>query len=288
MGPARGRLFLFLPLLLLLVPFLLWPVVAGLVASFTTATPFQSRPHFIGVENFTAVISDGYFRAAFRTVAVYTLVTATAELALGLGVALLLREPVAGRGALRVLLLLPWLIGPIAGGVMWHFLFAPDSGIAGAVLGTLGLPPPPSPLGINGLALPAAMLAEIWQKAPLVAFLLYPGVLSLPPSLSDQAVLDGASAPGRLWHIVLPWLRPLLLAVSLLVVGGALGAFDGVLMLTGGGPGARTLTPALYSYRAAFQSNNWSRGATSAWLIAFAVILVGAGYLLVVRREDET
>ena len=111
-------------------------------------------------------------------------------------------------------------------------------------------------------------------------------MLSLPPSLSDQAILDGASAPGRLWHIVLPSLRPLILAVSLLLAGGALGAFDGVLMLTGGGPGSQTLTPALYSYRAAFRSNNWTAGATSAWLIAAGVILIGACYLLMVRREE--
>jgi multiple sugar transport system permease protein len=287
MPKARARAFLVLPLLLLLTPFLLWPVISGFLASFTSYSPFQPHPRFVGLSNFVYLLSDGYFRAAFRTVTVFAVATVSAELVLGFSIALLLREPFPGRGAVRVLLLVPWLIGPIANGVMWHFLFSSDGGILAYFLGLFGQPALPSPLGIPGLALPATMVAEVWQKTPLVTFLLYPGMLSLPPSLSDHAVLEGASAPSRIWHIVLPWLRPLALAVSLLLVGGAVGAFDGVLMLTGGGPGSQTLTPALYSYIKAFQSNNWSAGAASAWFIAAGVILVGVGYLLLARSEER-
>jgi multiple sugar transport system permease protein len=287
MPAARGRAFLLFPLVCVLAPFLLWPVVSGFLASFTSYSPFQPHPRFVGLSNFAYLLSDGYFRSAFVTVVVFGIVTVSAELVLGFAVAWLLREPFRGRGAVRVLLLVPWLIGPIANGVMWHFLFSSDSGMLGYFLGLLGRPVPPSPLGLPGLALPATMIAEIWQKAPLACFLLYPGVLSLPASLSDQALLEGATGLSRLRHIVLPWLRPLFLSVGLLLVGGALGTFDGMLMLTGGGPGSRTLTPALYSYRAAFQSNNWTAGATSAWIIAAVVILIGVGYLLLARGEED-
>ena len=156
MPSARGRFLLLLPLLLLLVPFLFWPVISGLIASFTTASPFQVHPRFVGFANFASVLSDGYFRASVRTVVIFALLTTSAELILGLGIALLLNEPLRGRGALRVLLLVPWLIGPIANGVMWHFLFATDSGIAGYVLGLLGLPAPPSPLGVSRAGSPGS------------------------------------------------------------------------------------------------------------------------------------
>jgi multiple sugar transport system permease protein len=286
MPAARARAFLVLPLLLLVAPFLLWPVLSGFLGSVTDYSPFQPRPHFVGLANFTYVLSDGQFLASFRTVGLFTLVTVFAELLLGFAIAWLLREPFRGRDAVRVVLLIPWLVGPIANGVMWHFLFSSDNGILGYFLAVLGRAAPPSPLGLRGLALPSTMLAEVWQKTPLVTFLLYPGILSLPSSLTDQAVMEGASAPVRLWHVILPWLRPLFLAICLLFVGSALGAFDVALMLTGGGPGTETLTPALYSYRMAFQSNNWSAGATSAWFIVAAVILLGAAYLLVIRRDE--
>jgi multiple sugar transport system permease protein len=197
MPATRGRFLLVLPLFLVLGPFLVWPVVSGLLASFTDYSPFQPRPRVVGIANFAFLISDGYFTATFRTVAEYTFVTVSCEIALGFGIALLLREPFRGRAALRVLLLVPWLIGPIANGVMWHFIFASDSGILGYVLGILGRPALPSPLGLRGLALPATMMAEVWQKTPLVSFLLYPGILSLPASLTDQAILEGASALQR-------------------------------------------------------------------------------------------
>ena len=242
MHSARARFLLALPLVLVLTPFLFWPVLSGMAGSFTDYSPFQLHPHFIGLGNFKYLFADVFFRTAFATVAAFSIVTVIAELALGAGVALLLRKPFPGRGALRVLFLLPWLVGPVANGVMWHFLLASDGGIPGWIMGLLGLPAPPSPLGVRGLALPVAMLVEIWQRTPLVIFLLYPGVISIPQSLSDQAVIEGASSASQLRHIVLPWLRPLLLAVALIVVGAALGSFDTLLMLTGGGPGSETLT----------------------------------------------
>ena len=66
------------------------------------------------------------------------------------------------------------------------------------------------------------------------------------------------------------------------------GTFDTILVLTGGGPGTATLTPALYSYARAFQTNDWPVGAASGWLIALGVIAVGAVYLRLARERQST
>jgi len=86
--------------------------------------------------------------------------------------------------------------------------------------------------------------------------------------------------------VALPTLRPLLLAVTMLLVGLSLGTFDTVLILTGGGPGTASLTPALYSYNQAFIINNWPTGAASAWLIAAAVLCVGLLYMKLAGRPE--
>jgi xylobiose transport system permease protein len=86
-------------------------------------------------------------------------------------------------------------------------------------------------------------------------------------------------------RIALPWIRPLLLTTGMLLLGWALGTFDSILILTGGGPGTETLTPALYSYQRAFEANNWHVGATAAWCIVILVVLVGALYITLSRRE---
>jgi ABC-type sugar transport system permease subunit len=74
----------------------------------------------------------------------------------------------------------------------------------------------------------------------------------------------------------------------MLLVGLSLGTFDTILVLTGGGPGTATLTPALYSYARAFQTNDWPVGAASGWLIALGVIAVGAVYLRLARERQST
>jgi len=282
----RELLFLWLPLALVLGPFLLWPVAFGLVASFTDYSPFVTHAHFTGFANYAYLVADAFFGSSFRTIAMFAVITVPLELLIGFAIAMLLREPFRGRPAIRVILLLPWLVSPVANGVMWHFLYASGSGILNYFTAWLTLPPAPSPLGLRGLTLPATMLVEIWRTSPLVSFLLLPGLLCIPRSVWEQAAMEGAAVFVVARRIALPWIRPLLLTVGLLLLGWSLGTFDSVLILTGGGPGVETLTPALYSFQKAFEANNWQIGATSAWCICLIVVLAGMAYLVMSRREE--
>ena len=183
----------------------------------------------------------------------------------------------------RVVLLLPWLISPIASGLMWRFLLGSETGFPTYLLRTLGLSAVSSSLSQPGLALPAAMLVETWRVAPLVGFLLLPGLSAIPAERWEDARLDGLSWLATVRHVALPAMRPLMLAVTLLLIGGALATFDAILTMTSGGPGTDTLTPALYSYDQAFTFSNWPLGAASGWLIGGAVLAVGLAYLRLSR-----
>jgi multiple sugar transport system permease protein len=284
---SSQRVLLLTPLALVLIPFLVWPALFGCVASFTNYAQLQTKLRFVGLHNYVAVLRDQQFTRSVGDILWMTLVAVPAELALGLAIAYALRRPFRGRGLLRVALLLSWLISPIANGVMWHFLLSGQTGLLDFVFASLHLPLPPSPLGLHGIALPTTMAIDIWRKTPLVSFLLVPGVLAIPADQWNQATLDGARLWLRIAHITVPWLRPLLLTIALLLIGDTLGTFDSILILTGGGSGSETITPGLYSYQQAFQVNNWTVGATAAWLIAAAVLLVGIGYLVLMRREME-
>ena len=287
MFTPRQRLLLLTPLGLVLLPFLIWPAAFGFFASLTDYAPAQQLIRWVALDNYAAVLGDHQFRMAFRNITMFALIAVPAELMIGFGIAYLLREPFRGRGLLRVTLLTPWLVSSIANGVMWHFLFNSGSGLVNFWLALLRLPTQPSPLGLPGRALPAAIAVDIWRKAPLVSFLLLPGLLSIPTDQWEQATLEGAPLLSRMRHIAWPWLRPLLLTIAMLLIGDALGTFDSVLILTGGGPGSETMTPGLYSYQQAFQTNSWPVGATSAWLIVAAVLLIGVIYLRLVRTETE-
>ena len=284
----RDRTILFAPLVVLLGGWLVLPAVLGLVATFTTYSPFTTTVRPSGISNYAAVAGDPQFGAAIWNIVIFTVIAVPLELAIGFGIAYLLRRPMRGRALWRVLLLAPWLVSPIAAGVMWHFLFSGTTGILDFALGWIGLPEVASPVGDLRLALPAAVAVEVWRVAPFVTFLLLPGLVSIPNERWEEATLAGASPLQQIRHVAIPELRTLLLTVAMLLVGLAFGTFDTILILTGGGPGTSTLTPALYSYSRAFQTNDWPVGAASGWLIGVGVIAVGLVYLRLARERVAT
>jgi multiple sugar transport system permease protein len=284
----RQRLTLLCPAGLLLGGWLVLPALLGLAATFTTYTPFAVQVRFAGLANYAAVLSDPVFLAAVRNVLVFTLASVPLELSIGFGLAYLLRNPISGRALWRLLLLLPWLVSPIGNGVMWHFLLGTTRGIVDFALGWLGRPELASPAGDVRLALAATIAIEVWRLAPLAAFLLLPGLAAIPAERWEDATLNGASWARAAIVVALPPLRPLLLAVGMLLVGLSLGVFDAVLILTGGGPGEATVTPALYSYTQAFEANDWPSGAASGWLVAVAVLAAGIAYVWLSRKAEDS
>jgi ABC-type sugar transport system permease subunit len=193
---------------------------------------------------------------------------------------------IRGRAVLRIALLLPWLVSPIANGVMWHFLFNLQMGLINYIPAWFGVNLP-SPFGSQAWALPTTIATDVWRNAPLATFLLLPGLLAIPSEQWEYAIIEGASSLTRIRYIVIPWTRYLILAVALLLIGETLGTSDGILILTGGGPGSATMTPGLYSFLQAFQYQAWSVGATAAWLIVASMLLIGLVYLRLVRAETR-
>ena len=281
------RVLLLLPLVLLVVPFLLWPAGWSLISSFTNYAPAQATVHSVGIRNYITALHDPETRAAFRNIVVITLLAVPSELSLGFAIAYLLRKQFLTRGFVRVCLLIPWLVSPVAAGVMWRFLFSSNVGLVNFWVARLRFPLLPSPLGLRGWTLLAVIMVEIWRKAPLASFLLLPGVQAIPEDLLEQATLDGGTLRTQLRHVMVPWLRPLALTITLLLVSDTLGTFDTVLTMTGGGPGSETITPSLYSYLQAFNAHNWPAGVTLAWLVTGAVLVAGVTYLILARPQDS-
>jgi ABC-type sugar transport system permease subunit len=275
----RARALLWAPLAVVAAPFLIGPALLGLASTFTSYAPGQPALRLVGLANYQAVLRDAEFLAALRNLALLVAASVPLELGLGLLLAGLLREPFPGRGLVRVVLLVPWMISPVASGVMWHYLASSTVGLLAFGPAWVGLPARPSPFALPGLALAAVVAVEVWRKAPLAGFLLLPGLLAVPAEHWEQATLEGAGPARVLAGAALPRLRPLLLAVGLLLAGDAVGSFETVLVLTGGGPGVATITPALYSFDKAFRVQAWPIGVAAAWLLAALVLLVGAGYL---------
>jgi ABC-type sugar transport system permease subunit len=275
----------YLPLALLVTPFLFVPAILGLVATLTNYGPIQRDVIWVGLHNFGAILADRTFGAAVRNAVFLTIAAVALELSIGFGLAYAMRWPFRGRGTVRVLLLAPWLISPVAAGVMWRFLLGSETGFVSFGARLVGLPSVAAPTSQHGLALLTVVLVETWRVAPLVAFLVQAALATIPPERWADAAIDGLSTRATIRHVALPATRGLILALTVLLVGGALATFDSILTLTGGGPGTETTTPALYAYDKAFQFGAWPIGTAAGWLIGGAVLVVGLVYLRITRRD---
>src|SRR4051794_8121549 len=279
------QLVVYAPLALLVTTFLFLPAVLGLLAAFTNYGPIQPDVRWVGLRNFQTVLADRSFAAAIRNIGAFTVAAVSLQLSLGFALAYAMRLPFRGRGTVRVLLLVPWLISPVAAGVMWRFLLGSETGFLSFASRFVGLPATAAPPSQHGLALLTVVLIETWRVAPLVAFLVLPAITAIPGVRWADAAIDGLSTRTTIRHVVLPATRPLMLALALLLIGGAFGTFDSILTLTGGGPGTETTTPALYAYDKAFQFGDWPIGAAAGWLIGGAVLLVGLIYHRLPNRD---
>jgi len=275
------------PAIILMGFFLIIPAGLGLLSTFTNYSPGQSNWKVVGLLNYQKVFEDRTFGSAFTNGIILTLLTVPVEIALALLVTALLRKPFRGRSLVRVFLLLPWLVSPMAAGVMWHFLLNGQVGLSAWLGSFFTSDYIASPLANPGWALPALALTEVWRVVPLTAFLLLPGVLAVPQDQLDYALLIGSSGWTKWSRIILPQMGGLTLTIIFLLIGQSLSEFDSVLILTGGGPGTRTMTLALYSYNLTVTSHNWPSGVTVAWLLEGVVLIAGIFYIILSRSEKR-
>jgi multiple sugar transport system permease protein len=269
---TRERFVLLAPFTTLIAVFLVWPALRDFGLTFTNFDPLRPQElHWIGLEHYAHAISSSDFRASIFNLAVFVPSSVMLELLFGLLIAFALREPFRGRSLVRALLLVPWLINPIAAGVMARFLSSEHVGLFAF------------DLRASGFALPSLIMLEVWRNTPLVTFLILPGLSLIPASRWDLARLEGLNITQVFRHVIVPGLRPLLLAVSLLILAHAISGFESVLMFTGGGPGSQTTLPGLMAYLAGYKTFDWGTGSSLSWLIWCAVLLIGFAYLKLVR-----
>ncbi|HEX2094259.1 MAG TPA: sugar ABC transporter permease [Longimicrobiaceae bacterium] len=236
--------------------------------------PWLGKP-FVGLGNYAEILADGRFRGALGHTALFTALTVSLEMVLGLFLALAMNRAFRGRGVVRAAILVPWAIPTVVAALLWRFLFDSEAGIVNAVLVGVGAVDEPPVWFINAAtAWVPVVLADVWKTTPFVALLLLAGLQSIPTELYEAAAVDGAGRWWQLRHITLPLLRPALLVALIFRTLDAFRVFDLIYVLTGGGPGTSTEPVALYTFNALFQNLRFGYGA------ALSVIVFGITFAL--------
>src|SRR5689334_18993219 len=264
MSDRRIMLWFILPTIILLIVMNIFPLIYSLFLSFTNYSVIADKqPQWIGIQNYTSILSDKNFWTAFATTGRYALLTVIFQTVIGFGLAMLLRNKFKGSGLVTTLILIPMMLSPIVVATFWTLIFNPSYGIFNYLLGYTNINTAPEWLGESGLALWAIVIVDVWMWSPFVMLLCLAGLSAIPEYLYEAAAIDRANWWFQFRRITLPQVMPLLLIAVLFRSIEAFKQFDLVMGLTSGGPGVLTQTVSIKLYQLAFQGQ-FNTGLSSA------------------------
>lgn len=281
---TRAALLFLAPAVLVLVVFVLWPMANALRISFTDAGLIGGGD-FVGLENYTSLLSDARFLNALGNTALYTVVTTPVSVALALALALALDRRLPGRGAFRTAYFLPFVASLSITAIAWSFLFDPIVGAVPAWLGQLGIP---TGNGVRdpALAMWIVMFVGVWRNVGFFMVMFLAGLQSIPRDVHEAATLDGAGPWGRFRNVTLPLLSNTMMFVSIIAVIFSFQAFDQMYVMTAGGPFFRTETLVMLIYRRGFENFDMGSATAISWVLVLLVLAVSLFQLAWFRRRE--
>jgi raffinose/stachyose/melibiose transport system permease protein len=274
-----------LPALALFGTFVLLPLASALYYSFTVWDGLR-EPEWVGLRNYARAFADGIHVRSYLNVSVYILGTLVVEVGFGLLMAVLLASDRLGFGFMRGLFFSPMVLSMVAAGILWKYVYDYRTGLLNEALRASGLEGAAHPwLSDPGTAMAAVIVVSGWKYAGFYMIVFLAALRRIPASLYEAAMLDGATAVQRLWHVTLPLLRETSVIAVLLCVTGGFAAFDLFFTMTNGGPFNATEIPTTWIVKQAFDRHNMGYGAALTIIMTFVVGLVSLLYLLATRRR---
>ena len=283
---GRRTLWLLAPAVAALATVIGYPLFETVRLSFTATQLVGSGGGWVGIGNFAAALDSPEFWSALRITVVFTALTVIVEMVVGLLVALLLDQPLRGRGFVRGLMIVPWALPTVINAMMWRVIYNPEVGALDAALQQSGIIGQyQSWLGDPDIALYAVAAADIWKTFPLVALILLAALQGVPRELHDAASIDGAGPWQRFRAVTLPAILVPLSIVVVLRVIEAVKVFDIIWVMTRGGPLNATRSLAILVYQQAFSFHHSGYGAALSLLSVLLSLLLIAVYVVSLRRQ---
>lgn len=237
---------------------------------------------FAGLHNYATLMRDVEFWNGLKITFGLYLLSLALQLVFGTWVALLLFRSRRLSGAVRTLMISPFVLPPVVVGMMWLVILDPAIGAANWLLQSAGLPRSDW-LASPTWVIPTVAMIDTWQWTPYVALIVLGGLQSLPPNVYEAAQIDGASRARIFRRITLPLLLPTLVTAAVLRSVDLLRFFDIIYITTQGGPGNASNTLNIYGFRKGFEF--FEIGYASALMITLSTIVLGAVLVLTRLRR---
>src|SRR5690348_6838155 len=272
-GRQYGLLFV-LPAIIVLALLVIYPLAyTGLLS----VTDDQGR--YVGAANYAAVIGARVTTTAVLNTIYYVGVSIVLQIVLGTLAGVLLNQRFRGRGLVRSLTVIPWVIPGIVAATTWAWMFHTEFGIINYMLTSAHvIDAPVGWLTGRNTVMPALIAINAWKLFPFVAVMVLAALQTVPNELYESARIDGASFWQEVRHVMLPQLRAVLTAITLLLVIWGLNAITIIYTITRGGPANRTLITPIQIFRYAFELFQFNQAAALSVLFFAATVVFVAIY----------
>jgi len=248
---------------------------------------YPQNTRFVGLDNWVNLLSDANFLKSLKVGLGYAFYTTIISYVIGLLIAVALDVNYPGRGVLRSLLLLPWVVPGVVVGLTWRWLFHDEFGIIQLIAKATGMS-----IGVRVLSQPesafwAVVIASVWRNAPFLMLMLLAALQAIPQDVKEAAKVDGATGFQTFWYIIFPYLRAVTVVSTTLTFIWTFNTFDLIWVMTNGGPADATTTVPLYAYLRGFRGGYLSYAASvsvSMFVLLLALMVI---YLRTYFKSSE-
>lgn len=274
---GAGINLLYVPALVLLIVFVLYPLLSGMYLSFTNWNGYNIEKSFVGLANYAMLFKDPNFKTVLINTMIYGVGCTLIQQILGLGLALLLNAKIKAVNTLRAIIYLPALISPVIMGTMYYFIFQYQQGALNTIATALG---GQKILWFNqaSTSVIIIVLANSLQFVGISMIIYLAGLQGMDKGVVEAAQIDGATGLRMFWNITLPLLQPAFYTSVVYNLIGGLKLFDIIKVLTGGGPGYSTNSVSTYLSIVYYDQQNAGYSAAMG-VVLFLLIAVFTGGL---------
>lgn len=284
LSDSAFSILLMMPLLLWVTFIMLYPLFYGIQLSLTNQRLIGIEGEFVGLANFNRFLQDEVVISGIGKSLSWTILNGVLQGVLGLSVGILLERAFFARRAMRVWILLPWIVPTIAIAILWKWLLSATYGIINYLLVRLGI----LEVGFGFLAIPEVALETVtvinsWSMFPFLSIIILAGLLSIPREEYEAARIDGAGFLQELRYITLPYMTPTLVVLGLVGTMWSFNAFDMLWLINKGGPAGATRTLPLIVYEYAFRK--FFLGSAAA--VGVGMMLILAIFIILFMRMSK-
>ena len=276
---------MYVPLLMLIGFFIVYPFIQGIRISFTDWNGYSQTYRYIGIQNYRRLFQERDMLNTIRNTFIYGFGSAILQNICGLSFAIMLEKRLRGSSICRTVIYLPTMISGLIMGYIWYFMLRYNGGAVSVLVKALGLKPV-NLLQMGTKTVWIITFVNVFQSSGTSMMFYQAGLQNIPTQYYEASEIDGATSQQQFWRITLPLLVPSITFNFVLNLIGSLKLFDMIKSLTNGGPAGTTESLSTMMYRLYFAKEQAGYAAALGNVMFLMIVFFSVIALVYLRNKE--